>query len=110
MPVRSVRRRYLWIHTETPHEINYELLHKLIENKVHFLYGVKGAEEMNFRLIEYLFEDHDAIIRCNHSRLNEMRAALAHITSGNGDPIRIDVKRVSGTIKSLKKYIHPTRV
>jgi RNase P/RNase MRP subunit POP5 len=104
MPVRSVRRRYLWIHIETPNELYHELLHRLIEDKIHFLYGVKGAVDVNFRLIDYLFKDHDAIIRCNHSRLNEMRAALAHITRIDDDPCRIDVKRVSGTIKSLKKH------
>ena len=103
MPVRSVRRRYLWTYIESETDHIEDTVHKAIEDKIHFLYGVKGATEMNYRLIEFYPETQNLIIRCNHNRLNEMRAVLAHISEINGAPIRIDVKLVSGTIKTLKK-------
>ncbi|MCW4012416.1 MAG: Rpp14/Pop5 family protein [Candidatus Bathyarchaeota archaeon] len=103
MPVRSVRRRYLWAHLESETHHKEETVHKAIEAKIHFLYGVKGASEMNYRLIEFYPEEQNIILRCNHNRLNEMRAVLAHISEIDDVPVRIDVKLVSGTIKSLKK-------
>jgi RNase P/RNase MRP subunit POP5 len=105
MPVRSVRRRYLWVHLETNTELNEAQINKLIEAKIHFLYGVNGFVEMNFKQIEFLPEKNDAIIRCNHNRLNEMRAMLASITAAGGNPCRVDVKLVSGTIKALRKHM-----
>ncbi len=106
MPVRSTRRRYLWIHLETDATLDADSLSNVIDAKIHYLYGVKGAVEMNLRLIEYIPDGKSAIIRCNHNRLNEMRAVLAHISDIHGEPARIDVLRVSGTIKSLKKHIN----
>jgi RNase P/RNase MRP subunit POP5 len=104
MPVRSVRRRYLWIHIETEAVIDAESLNKEIDAKIHYLYGVKGAVEMNYRLIDFFQDGSYAILRCNHNRLNEMRAALAHISAISEKPTRIDVLRVSGTIKALRKH------
>lgn len=103
MPVRSVRRRYLWVHIESETEHSEDSVHKAIEDKIHFLYGVKGAAEMNYRLIEFYPDEQNLIIRSNHNRLNEMRAVLTHISEINDTPVRIDVKLVSGTIKTLKK-------
>ena len=104
MPVRSVRRRYLWVHIETSAKLDSSSLNNVIEAKIQYLYGVKGAVEMNFRLIEFFPEDYNVIVRCNHVMLTELRAALAHITDIAGEPARFDVLRVSGTIKSLKKH------
>lgn len=103
MPVRSVRRRYLWVHIETDAELDRETLDNAIDAEIHFLYGVKGAVDINYRLIDYNSEPHDAIIRCNHIKLNDMRAALAHLSELGGGPARLDVRLVSGTIKTLKK-------
>ena len=104
MPVRSVRRRYLNLNIESE-KMNEDLLNKTIESKIHFLYGVKGAVEINYRLIEYNQDENWAIIRCNHNRLNEIRVVLANITEVEKNPCRIDVTLVSGTIKSLKKHL-----
>ena len=106
MPVRSTRRRYLWIHLETDAMLDADSLNKVIEEKIHYLYGVKGAVEMNLQLMEYNPDEKYGIIRCNHNQLNEMRAVLAHISDIHGRPARIDVQLVSGTIKSLKKHIN----
>ena len=104
MPVRSVRRRYLWVHIETSEELDSNMVNKVIDAKIQYLYGVKGAVDMNYRLIEYFPEGNNAIVRCNHFMLTELRAALAHITDIAGEPARFDVLRVSGTIKSLKRH------
>jgi RNase P/RNase MRP subunit POP5 len=105
MPVRSVRRRYIWIHIETTLDLDSKLINEVIENKIHFLYGLKGAIEINYKLIDFIPKNNDAIIRCNHNKLNYMRTALAHITKLKTKNCRVDVKKVSGTIKTLRHKI-----
>jgi len=78
-----------------------------ISDKIHLLYGVKGAAETNYRMIEYNQQPRQGIIRCNHYKLIETRAALAHITAINGAPVSIQVVTVSGTIKSLRSKSGP---
>jgi len=105
MPVRNVRRRYLalYIHGET--DISEADLHRAISDKIHFLYGVKGAAETDLKMIEYDPKLRQGIIRCNHDRLTETRAALAHITAIDDAPVAIQVVTVSGTIKTLRKRL-----
>jgi RNase P/RNase MRP subunit POP5 len=105
MPVRSVRRRYIWIHLETTLNLDSKLLNEIIEDKIHFLYGLKGAIDINYKLIDLIPENQDAIIRCNHNKLNEMRTTLAHITKLKEENCRVDVKKVSGTIKTLRHKV-----
>ena len=85
-------------------ELDSNMVNKVIDAMIQYLYGVKGAVDMNYRLIEYFPEGNNAIVRCNHFMLTELRAALAHITDIAGEPARFDVLRVSGTIKSLKRH------
>ena len=105
MPVRSERRRYIWIHLETKKILDSKLLNEIIEDKIHFLYGLKGAIDINYKLIDFFSEDKDAILRCNHKKLNDMRTVLAHITKLKEDDCRVDVKKVSGTIKALRQKV-----
>lgn len=85
-------------------ELDSNKLNKVIDAKIQYLFGVKGAVDMNYRLIEFFPEGNNVIVRCNHVMLTELRAALAHITDISGAPARFDVLRVSGTIKSLKRH------
>ncbi len=107
MPVRNVRRRYLALHVHSEADISKADLIKAISEKIHLLYGVKGAAETDYRMIEYDQQLKQGIIRCNHDRLTETRAALAHITSIDGAPVSVQVVTVSGTIRSLRKRLEP---
>jgi RNase P/RNase MRP subunit POP5 len=105
MPVRNVRRRYLALQVHSEADISKADLSRAVSDKIHFLYGVKGATETDYRMIEYDQQLRRAIIRCNHDRLNETRAALAHITAIKDAPVAIQVVTVSGTIKTLRKRL-----
>ncbi len=109
MPVRNVRRRYLAIQVHGDAEISEADLHRAIKDKIHFLYGVKGAAETDYRMIEYDQQLMQGIIRCNHDRLTETRATLAHITAINDAPVAIQVVTVSGTIKTLRKRLEESQ-
>jgi RNase P/RNase MRP subunit POP5 len=88
---------------ETEASLNKDKLQEKIEAKIYYLFGVKGAVDTNYSFIKFFPKLNDAIIRCNHNRLNNMRVAMAHISEINGEPARLDVKMVSGTIKTLEK-------
>jgi ribonuclease P/MRP protein subunit POP5 len=105
MPVRNVRRRYLAIRVHSEADVSKADLRRAVSDEIHFLYGVKGAVETDCRTIEFNQPQGKGIIRCNHDRLTETRAALAHITAINGAPVSIQVITVSGTIKSLRKRL-----
>jgi ribonuclease P/MRP protein subunit POP5 len=105
MPVRNVRRRYLALQVHSEADIRQADLSRAISDKIHFLYGVKGGVETDFRMIDFNQLQGKGIIRCNHDRLTETRAAIAHITAINGAPVSIQVIMVSGTIKSLRKRL-----
>ena len=105
MPVRDVRRRYIYSVVESEANISESLFISAIFDKVHFLYGVTGTTAMNIRVIEWDDVKQSAIIRVNHNRLNEMKAALAHMIEMGGAKVRVDIRRVSGTIKTLKSKI-----
>jgi RNase P/RNase MRP subunit POP5 len=105
MPVRRVRRRYLYVRVNSEDIISEEHFTCALADKIHFLYGVTGSTEMNYRLIEWDYDKQSAIIRVNHTMLTEIRAALAHIQEVNSKETRLDVLRVSGTIKTLKSKL-----
>ena len=105
MPVRNVRRRYLAIQVHSEADIVKGKLSRAVSDKINFLYGVKGAAETDLRMIEYDQQLMQGIIRCNHDRLTETRAALAHITAIDDAPVAIQVVTVSGTIKTLRKRL-----
>ena len=105
MPVRNVRRRYLYIRVNSDDTLAEEDFIHSLNDKVHFLYGVTGASEMNLRLIEWNDDRQDAIVQVHHTMLNEARTAVAHIREISGAEVRLDISRVSGTIKTLKSKI-----
>jgi len=53
MPVRNVRRRYIYAEVESERDVSESLFSSALDEKVHFLYGVTGATEMNIRVIEW---------------------------------------------------------
>ena len=105
MPVRNVRRRYLALQVNSEADLTKTDLSWAISDKIHLLYGVKGAAETDYRMIEFDQQQGRGIIRCSHDKLTETRAALAHITAINGAPVSVQVVTVSGTIKSLRNRL-----
>ena len=100
MPVRDVRRRYLYVEVESEERFTEPQFRFALEDKIHFLYGVTGATARNMRVIEWDDEKQAAIVR-----VNEMRTALVHMSEVGRAEVRVDVRRVSGTIKTLKSKI-----
>jgi RNase P/RNase MRP subunit POP5 len=103
MPVRGVRRRYLLFHLTGSANVNSESLKKIVHDSIHRIYGIKGLMNADLKLIEFNLKSHIGILRCSHDFTRELRVALAFIREINSKPASINVRGVSGTIKSLKK-------
>ena len=103
MPVRGVRRRYLAIKIYSENEVCEKDFFDAIEQKINFLYGVVGASRINYRAIE--LENDIAIIRCNHLWVLQMRTVIGHIQEIDSNPVILQVIRISGTIRTLKKKL-----
>lgn len=103
MPVRQYRRRYLALKIYSESIFNEHQVWDTIKEKITFLYGVKGLADIQFKPIEYNQDTQQAIIRCRHDKLTETKATLAHIATINKTIAKIQVTKISGTIKTLKK-------
>ena len=103
MPVRGVRRRYIAFKVVSGSAVSEAQLWGAVEHQLRLLYGAKGSYEADLRLIEYEAEAMRGVLRCSHGCLTQTRAALAHLSEIGGSPASIQVERVSGTIRSLRR-------
>jgi ribonuclease P/MRP protein subunit POP5 len=74
-----------------------------VQSSVHRLFGEYGASQANLKLIKFIPEKRQFVIRCSHKALEHVRAAIASITMINGKNAAIHVLGVSGTLKALSK-------
>lgn len=105
--MKRVKRRYLALQIESKSSLQYRVLMNAIWGSITRLYGEYGASQTNLFLINYDSENKQAIIRTNLSSLSLIRSSLVTITSIAGNPVSLHVLSISGTIKALKKSIHP---
>ena len=87
--------------------VSEEQLWGTVVSGFRLLYGVKGLSEANLKLIEYKPEASRGILRCSHDYVTQTRAALARVTELLGQPAAVQVDRVSGTIRSLRRKSGP---
>ena len=67
------------------------------------LFGEYGASKANIKLIKYTSDNSQMVIRCSHTMLDKVRAAIASTIMVDGKPAAIHVMGVSGTLKALSK-------
>ncbi len=103
MPVKRARRRYLSFTVNSGGQAPQRDVHDAIQGSVQELYGVIGLSKIDPVLIEYDEASKAGIVRCSHDNLRKMRASLAYITRIGGAGASVTVKKVSGTIKSLRR-------
>jgi RNase P/RNase MRP subunit POP5 len=71
------------------------------------LFGEFGASLANLALFNYDIERKTTILRVNLVSEENVRAALATITTIGGKPMAVHVLSVSGTLKSLREKSKP---
>jgi RNase P/RNase MRP subunit POP5 len=100
---RRERRRYLALKVQSGESFNGRTVMDAVEASVQRLFGEYGASQANLRLIEYVLQDNQLVIRCSHKALEKVRAAVTSTIGINGKTVAIHVVGVSGTLKALSK-------
>ncbi|MFX1566605.1 MAG: Rpp14/Pop5 family protein [Promethearchaeota archaeon] len=100
------RQRYLALRVyssaKLPSETDFRnaIWHQLTQ-----LYGELGVSRIGFWLTSYHPEDSCAIVRCQHTQVRPLRAALATLTQVNSTPVLLHVIGVSGTIRKAVSHL-----
>ncbi len=100
------RQRYLAIRVHTskklPSESNFR---NAIWQQLQELYGEMGVSRIGFWLISYHPKQKSAIIRCQHTEVRPLRAALATITQMDSNPLLFHVVGISGTLRKALTHL-----
>ena len=99
--MKRVKRRYFALQLDTECVPSQKEFMDAVWHAVTQLYGEYGASLTSLALIDYDVEQKIAIVRTNLTTVDNVRAALASITSISGKQAAVHVIAVSGTIKAL---------
>ncbi|MFB6169589.1 MAG: Rpp14/Pop5 family protein [Haloarculaceae archaeon] len=72
------------------------------------LLGDAGSAAIDLSVFGFSFEDGtgEAVVRCRRGTVDRARAALACVDAVDGDPVRVHVRGVSGTVRACEeKYL-----
>ena len=100
--MKRLKRRYLALQLDTDCSIAEREFMDAVWAAVTRLYGEYGASLAGLAFISYDSEGKLAVLRANLAVVNDVRAALATITSIGGKAVAVHVLGVSGTIKGLR--------
>ncbi|WP_336038165.1 Rpp14/Pop5 family protein [Halobacterium yunchengense] len=72
------------------------------------LFGDAGSADADLRVVAFSFAEGtgEALVRVRHGEVERGRAALACVDAVRGDPVRVAVRGVSGTMRAAEeKYL-----
>ena len=101
--IKREKRRYLAIKVESEQPLTEKNVLDTIYSSVLRLYGEYGASKTNLKMIKYVPEKDQFVVRCSHKMLEQVRAAVASTTTSDGKTVALHVVNVSGTLKALAK-------
>ncbi|MFW9935134.1 MAG: Rpp14/Pop5 family protein [Candidatus Thorarchaeota archaeon] len=100
------RQRYLAIRVHASQEPPSEsAFRNAIWQQLQALYGELGVSRIGFWLTSYHPELKYTIIRCEHTQVRPLRAALATILEIDGVPLILQVMGISGTIRKAVSHL-----
>ncbi|MFT4891658.1 MAG: ribonuclease P/MRP protein subunit POP5 [Halobacteriales archaeon] len=105
------RWRYLAVELETWPDVTIDRgsFQRAVWYAAQNLLGDPGSADADGTVIRFEYADGvgEAILRVRHGEVEPARAALACVSDVNGDPVRIAVQGVSGTIRACEeKYLN----
>lgn len=100
---RVVRRRYLALKVDCDGPLESSALSDVIWNAVLRLFGEVGASQAGLYLVRFDKKSGVGVLRCFHTALPMVRAAVASITRIGNVKAAVHVLRVAGTLKALSR-------
>ena len=101
--IKREKRRYLALKVECEQPLDERAVFDAVQASVHRLFGEYGASQAKIKMIKYLPKKRQLVIRCSHTTLEKVRAAIASTIEVNGENTTIHVLGVSGTLRALSK-------
>jgi RNase P/RNase MRP subunit POP5 len=101
-----LRQRYLAVRLLTLQNLPSEVTFRnAIWAHLQGLYGELGVSRIGFWLTAYHPENRSAVIRCQHTQVRQLRAALATIRQIDSTALLFQVVGVSGSIKKALTFL-----
>ena len=100
---QRVKRRYLAVKVESEKPIQGKEVLDAVWNTLTQLFGEYGASQVELGLIRDHVQKDYFVLRCSRKALPMIRASIAAITEIGEKPASVQVLRVSGTLKALRK-------
>ena len=107
------RHRYLVFEILSQKDFDLSVVVNAVWNAVLQLIGELGTSRSSLWIANNLYDKKKrrGVIRCNHTSVEEVRAAISSIRQIQNEPVIIRILGVTGTIKSAKrKYLGMTDV
>jgi len=101
--IRRVKQRYLVLKIESAEPLEEEDLRDAVWSALIKLFGEYGASRASLFLVQYDGERKEAVLRCSHKALEMVHASIASVTKIGEKPVAMQVLRISGTLRALKK-------
>jgi len=108
-PTLREKRRY--IHFQVVSEADAsesDVKHAAYNSIISFL-GEYGSAKANPKFIEYDPKTRKGIVKCTHTELELVKAALALVSELNNKPACFRLLRVSGTLKTIRGRSAPRK-
>ena len=104
--MRHIKRRYLAVMAESDDRIDERELIKAVWGMIYQLFGEYGASQVGMFHIDLQDDKEIAVLRCSHTAIDMVRAAIAVISQISNRPVALRVVAISGTLKALRRKIH----
>lgn len=100
---RVLRRRYLALRVDCDEPLGAAALSDAVWNAVLRLFGEVGASQSGLFLVRFDEKTGVGVLRCFHTALPMVRAAVASVTKIGDAKAAVHVLRVAGTLKALSR-------
>ncbi|MCX6777864.1 MAG: ribonuclease P protein component 2 [Candidatus Micrarchaeota archaeon] len=106
-PTLRQKHRYVAFEIECEREMGRDEVDAEVKNSILSLFGERGFSLAMPKMVIYEGEGMGkakglAVVRCSHTEVDNVKAALALVSSAGPSKCAFRVLRVSGTIKKLK--------
>jgi len=102
---QRLRRRYIAVKIESDHPVEERDFHDAVWTSILRLFGEYGASQAELALIEYDPKMNQAVLRCSHKVLDQVRASIVAVTGVQNEKVATHILLVSGTLKSLRRRL-----
>ncbi len=104
-----MRRRYIAVQIDSENAIDGRDFYDAVWNSILRLFGEHVASQTALSLIGFDPQANQATMRCSHTALDPVRAAIVAVSEIRNERIIPQILLVSGTLKALRDKLQTTK-